>query len=189
MSTHQLPAVIGITGRKYNGKDTVGNWLGLHHGYKRIAFADALKDACRCIFGFTDEQLYGSLKETPDAFWKASPRTILQYVGTNLLRDQLAQIIPHIGNDIWVNVVMKQMLDAWKTNPEQKFVITDVRFENEVKLISDLGGIMIRVKRDAINTTVDMHISELNIEKLKVDHEILNDGTVADLYEKIKSIV
>ena len=47
------------------------------------------------MFGLCDEQLYGSLKETKDDYWDASPRTPLQFIGTNLLRKQFNQ-------NIWV---------------------------------------------------------------------------------------
>lgn len=40
-----MHSIIGITGRKFNGKDTLGEYLVEHHGYKRFAFADALKEA------------------------------------------------------------------------------------------------------------------------------------------------
>jgi hypothetical protein len=189
MDITRLPKVIGVTGRKYNGKDTVGNYLVEHFGYKRLAFADALKDACRCIFGFTDEQLYGSLKETPDEFWKVSPRIVLQYVGTNLLRNQLSTIMPHLGNDVWVNVIKKKILDEWSTNPDQKIVITDVRFPNEANMIEELSGIMIRVRRDSINAVSDSHSSEVGIEKLEVDYEIINNKELDDLYQEIKVIL
>lgn len=189
MDLTKLPKVIGVTGRKYNGKDTVGNYLVEHFGYKRLAFADALKDACRCIFGFTDEQLYGSLKETQDVFWKVSPRIVLQYIGTNLLRDQLSTIMPDLGNDIWVNVIKKKILDEWTINPNQKFVVTDARFPNEVAMIKELGGTMFRIRRESINAVSDSHSSEMGIEKLDVDHEIINDKELDDLYQKIKVIL
>jgi len=46
--------IIGITGYKRHGKDTLGDYLVKYHGYTKIAFADALKEACRNIFDFTE---------------------------------------------------------------------------------------------------------------------------------------
>src|SRR5579863_3132559 len=51
--------IIGITGRKRSGKDTVGNYLVEHYGFVKVSFADTLKEACKIIFGFSDEQVYG----------------------------------------------------------------------------------------------------------------------------------
>lgn len=175
--------VIGVTGRKGNGKDTLGNYLVLNHGYKRIAFADALKDACRCIFGFTEEQLYGNLKETIDDFWQTSPRKVLQFVGTDLFRDHLMEIMPWINQNIWVEVVKKKILDEWKNNPEARFVITDVRFPNEIDLVNQLNGLTVRVSRPSINIDTDPHPSEIQIETLPVKHDIFNDGTKDELFD------
>lgn len=184
-----FPKLIGITGRKFNGKDTVGNYYVSNHGYVRLAFADALKKACGEIFGFTDEQLYGNEKEIIDEFWKVSPRVVLQYVGTDLFREQLCQIMPEVGNNIWVKVVQKKILSAWKSNPNACFVVTDVRFPNECKMIRDMGGIVIRVKRDSVNNTADTHSSETEIENLTVDFEISNNGTKPELYDNAKNIL
>jgi len=175
--------IVGITGRKFNGKDTLGKYFIDELGYKKLAFADSLKEGCRCIFGFTDEQLYGEKKEEIDEFWKATPRKVLQFVGTELFRNQLAEIMPHLGHDIWVEVVRKKILD----NPDTNFVITDVRFPNECEIIKKMGGIIIRVNRDSVNTTVDLHQSEIEIEKLDVDTVIQNDGSIDDLYVKLRA--
>ncbi len=178
-----LPQVLGVTGHKYNGKDTLGNYFVEKYGYKRLAFADSLKDGCREIFGFSDEQLYGNKKEIIDEYWGVTPRTVLQYVGTDLFREQLGNIIPKIGKNIWLKVVEKKILDELKLNPNARFVVTDVRFPNECQMIKDLGGIVIRVKRDCVNNVADFHISELEIEKLDVNIELQNNGSKDELFE------
>ena len=38
----KLPKIIGISGRKYHGKDTIGDYLVNKYGYKKIAFADPI---------------------------------------------------------------------------------------------------------------------------------------------------
>lgn len=177
-----LPQVIGVTGRKFNGKDTLGNYFVEKYGYKRLAFADALKNGCREIFGFTNEQLYGDQKETFDEYWDTTPRTVLQYVGTDLFREQLCTIMPKVGKNIWLKVVEKKILDELKINPNARFVITDVRFQNECQMIKNMGGIVIRVKRDSVNNVVDCHCSELEIEKLNVNVELPNNGTKQELF-------
>jgi len=177
--------IIGITGRKYNGKDTLGNLFVNNYGYTKLAYADPLKEACRCIFNFTDEQLYGDKKEIEDEFWHVTPRKVLQYVGTDMFRAHIKNVIPQVENNIWVEVIKKQILDGLKNDPDTKFVVTDVRFPNEAKMLQDLGGIVVRVKRDFVNTEVDTHASELMIENLEVDYEILNNGTIDELYHNM----
>ena len=183
------PKLIGITGRKFNGKDTMGDYYVKHHGYVRIAFADSLKKGCGEIFGFTDEQLYGNQKETIDKFWKVSPRTVLQYVGTDLFRNQLCNIMPNVESNIWVKVVQKKIMSAWETNPNIKFVVTDVRFMNECNMIHDMGGTVVRVCRDSVNPILDTHLSEMEIDKLPADYQIKNNGSIKDLYNSAKDML
>jgi hypothetical protein len=187
-----LPKIIGISGKKFNGKDTIGDYLVKKYGYTRIGFADALKEACRCIFGFDEEQLYGNKKETIDDFWKVTPRAILQYVGTDMFRDNIEKIIPHVKKDIWLRVIEKKINNILEINPDSKFVITDLRFENESQFINKLGGIKIRVTRQINNDKNNLysfHDSEKEIDKLSVNYDMSNDGTLNELYENIDNLM
>jgi len=181
MSNYNL---IGICGRKRHGKDTLGDYLVQHYGYTKIGFADALKEACRCIFGFNDDQLYGDLKEVNDEFWGASPRKVLQYIGTDLFRFKIAEILPQVNDEIWIKVVENKILQ----NPDKKYVITDVRFENELAFIKRLNGLSIKVQRSTLKATDD-HISESFIDQLLTDCVIKNNGTLEQLYEKLNNIL
>jgi len=185
--------VIGIAGRKWAGKDTAGSRLISDHGFVRIAFADALKEACMSIFGLSYDQVYGDLKEVEDEYWKYAPREILQKVGTELFRDAISQtnVLPKIGQDIWIRAVHRKILNL-KQAGHTKFVITDVRFENELNFIRDLKtpecyAYSIKVVRPSIMPDIDTvsHSSEDMVDALKCDYEILNDGTIEDLHRMV----
>ena len=62
----KLPQVIGVAGRKFNGKDTFSDRLVEKYGYVKVSYAEPIKVMCKTLFGFTDEQLYGSKKEELD---------------------------------------------------------------------------------------------------------------------------
>jgi hypothetical protein len=185
--------VIGITGCAMHGKDTLAKVLIDKYGYKRISFADPLKNGLQKIFGFTYEQLHGKEKEAIDEYWQQTPRKIMQFVGTDLFRNQLPEIMPHLGTNVWVAVCKKAMLDEWKINPEQKFVITDVRFDNEVNFIKEMNGLIVRVTRpniiSGLNCQSSIHASEIAISKFVVDHDIVNDTTVEELHDKFELIL
>ena len=176
--------IIGITGRKRHGKDTLGDYLVQHYGYTKIGFADALKEGCRHIFGFNDDQLYGNSKEIDDEFWKASPRKVLQYVATELFRDQISRVLPEVKDDIWVKVVEKTILQ----NPDKKYVITDVRFNNELEFVKKYNGLTLKVQRDTL-TNIDSHISESFIDELKTHYTLKNSGTLEELYKKLENVM
>ena len=83
--------IIGITGKKHNGKDTVGDYYE-KLGFVKLSFAQPLKQVCKCIFDFDNDQLYGDKKEQIDEYWKVKPRTIFQYVGTVIITSCLHEV-------------------------------------------------------------------------------------------------
>ncbi len=60
--------IIGLSGKAGSGKDTVGKFLVTDCCFESMALADPMKDFCKEIFGFTDEQLRGpsSNRNAPD---------------------------------------------------------------------------------------------------------------------------
>lgn len=188
--------VFGMTGRKRSGKDTSGERLVRDHGFVRIAFADALKEACIDIFGFTEEQVYGDdLKEVVDEYWGYSPREVLQKVGTELFREAISQehVLPDIGKNIWVRTIERKILNLAKQG-HRRFVITDVRFPNELAFLkeSQFNAYSIKVIRQAVMDETDptkLHASEAAIDSFECDFDINNDSTIEELYTAIDQIV
>ena len=80
------------------------------------------------------------------------------------------------------------ILQKLKTDPNTKIIMSDVRFQNEIDMIHNLGGYIIKLNRPTINNT-DAHESEKNIDNLKGDFNIINDGSLQDLYNKVDEII
>lgn len=193
--------LIAITGRKFHGKDTAGDFLVKNYRFKKLSFAEPLKKACKEIFDLDDIQVNGVKKDEIDPYWNITPRSILNFVGTDLLRNQLKNLLPDINEDIWLRAMEKRIKKEWSKNPYQKIVITDLRFENEVTLIKKLGGKIIRIKRnlsqdsknhihafESIHALESIHASESQIDNLCVDYEIDNSGTKSELFNRLQNI-
>ena len=180
--------LIGITGIKYAGKDTSADYLVEKYGFEKLILSKPLKDICKILFNFNDEQLYGNLKETIDPNWGTSPRIILQYLGTDILRKDINKIIPHINDNFWINKIISEYKQKCKEQKNTKFVISDVRFQNEIDIINKLNGIVIKIIKPSL-TNKDEHESEKNIYTLECDFEILNDGSKQDLYKKLDFLI
>lgn len=166
--------IIGILGPKGSGKDTLGDLIIKEYNFERDSFARSLKYACQELFLLSDEQLHDqSKKEVPDPRWfGASPRKIMQFVGTELFRDQLNKIMPGLGKDFFTYRFSLQ----FKENPNRNIVITDVRFQNEVDAIHDLGGIIIKLERPSQKINTDLHPSEVEMNSIKdFDYLIKNN--------------
>lgn len=140
--------IIGICGLAGAGKDTVGDILVNNlPNWEKMSFASHLKDVASLLFGFDRKMLAGeipedrAIREQPDKFWSEkmgkdfTPRYALQFLGTNLLRNQLHQ-------NIWVDCLERKILES-----DKNIVITDVRFPNEIEMIKRIGGEIWRVER------------------------------------------
>jgi len=120
---------------------------------------------------------------------KPTPRLILQNMGTEGMREQ-------VHPNFWVNALFsgyKRMSHSGSTR-DMKFpnwIITDVRFPNELKAIEERGGIPIRISRTGIHTPKpeDLHPSETSLDNASFKYYINNDGTLEDLIKKVHEIL
>ena len=180
--------LIAFSGRKRSGKDTGGEFLIEKYGYIQYSFAGPLKRACQEIFMFTDEQTEGHDKEKYDDRWNISARKVFQIFGTEMFREKLGDFFPemeHIKENFWIYRFEMWYKNLKETNPSAKVVVTDVRFPNEAEIVKKLGGMVIKVNRDT-GMLVDGHSSEKNIDLIKGDVTIENNGTLEEYYKKVE---
>jgi|SRR3990172_6735231 len=169
---------IGITGRKYSGKDTVAKIITrMQPEYKIRSFAYPLKAGCKEFFQLSDAQL-DEEKEIIDPEWEVTPRQLLQFVGTDLFRNQFHKI-SSIGSKIFL-VSFRRW---YRANPGP-IIVPDIRFDNEADYIRSLNGIIIKIERPG--SPMDNHESEQGISKF--DYVLMNDCSLADLEKKIAEL-
>lgn len=203
--------IIGLVGFIGSGKGTVGDILE-QKGFVKDSFAKPLKDACSVIFGWPREMLEGDTevsrkwREEPDMFWSErfgksfSPRLALQLMGTEAGRSVF-------HTDVWVISLLNR-------SKGKDVVVTDVRFQNEIKFIQDNGGVVIRVRRgdepvwyqDVLNVkdgdqnksyslsknkmkALGIHQSETDWIGSEFDYVIENNGTINDLGNKVNELL
>jgi len=172
--------IVGLGFQARVGKGCVAEWLTSKHGFIEVAFADALKAACRTIFGLTHSQLYGEDKDRKDAFWDDTPRNILQLVGTECLRKGYR-------DDVWVKALGRVIL----AEPKRDFVISDMRFHNEAIAIKGWGGSLVRIIRpDAPQIATARHASEVALASWSDwDYTLINNLTLDDLHAKVDTML
>jgi len=184
--------LIGVVGLIGSGKDTVSKRLEEKHGFRRDSFAKSLKDAVSAMFNWDREMLEGNgddsrqWREQPDEFWSkkfgktVTPRWVLQHFGTEVMRQ-------HMHDAIWID----SCLSRYNGEPT---VISDTRFQNELKTIKEHGGEIILVKRGELPTREQMqeggaHKSEWDWMGWDFDHIIDNDGTKQELFDKVDDLI
>jgi hypothetical protein len=180
---HQLPQIIALCGAKRAGKDTLANMISCKYGYQHIKISHKLKQVCKILFNFTDEQLECDSKENVDKYWKISPRQAMQFIGTDIMQFQIQKIMPHVDRGFWIKTVLNE-IDA---NPTSRYVISDLRFHHEVDELKKRNAIIIKIERPSMENN-DMHISEREYINIVPDIVVKNlgDGT-NDLLSQIES--
>jgi hypothetical protein len=104
-------------------------------------------------------------------------RQLLQKIGTDCLRDNL-------HNQVWINALFAD----FNLVPQAgfpKWIVTDLRFPNEVAALEERGGIPLRIVRPGHHLTGE-HPSETALDEHPFSYYILNNGTLHDLYEEVQ---
>lgn len=169
--------ILGITGKAGAGKDTVGKYIADKLGWERAAFAEPLKMMLAAIDIVEPPR---ELKEEIMPAWGFSYRRAAQLLGTEWGR----ALSP--AGDIWVNIMHQRIVNAQSVGMPG-FVITDVRFDNEVALIARLGGTLLHI--EGRNYEVTEHKSEQGIPFTLGDYKIFNDGSLEQLYSAVDMVL
>ena len=172
--------LIGLAGYAGAGKDTVGKILTDWHGFKRIAFADKVKELALKInptvwdnFEEVDVPLiwYVDKLGWDQAKQDEQVRELLQRIGQGA-RDIL-------GEDVWLDAATRDYVYG------DKVVFTDVRYPNELEYIHDMGGNVWWIHRPGVQP-VNSHESENSIKIEDTDYFLNNSNSGAlSLEEKV----
>lgn len=193
--------IIGISGKIGSGKDTVGGIIQLmqavshlndeqvarvvsdsrlmasfdmrHKNWEIKKYADKLKQIAEILTGiprvsFENQDFKKSL--LGEQWGSISVREFLQKLGTEGLRNNLHE-------NVWVNALFSEFEHA-----TSKWIITDVRFQNEADAIKKLGGIVVRIDRGMDTGT---HASETSLDDYSFDYTIKNKGSLYDLVKEV----
>jgi len=189
--------VIGITGYKGAGKDTVADIILEYRDYQRFAFAEKLKVVCSYVFNIDREYFdIQSLKTSPieinfsDAMESRFRKSCRKDLGVDqnncsTMYDLIKKMLPHdtdtreimtiVGGDIF-----RGMYDdnVWLNFlPTENVVVTDVRYPNEYDKVKSYDGVIIKVVNETQTDNDNSHSSESHVEDMMPNYTILNNGT------------
>ena len=139
-----------------------------------------------------------------------TPRLLMQLIGTDLFRDKLL-------NNIWVNalfadyksktIIDKNIAKGFPKVEYPNWIITDVRFPNELQAIKERNGIVIRVNRidktkcnqqdvngECMYPNCDcqnenQHESETALDNTEFDYVIDNNSDIPHLIEEVRKML
>lgn len=170
-----LPNII-LLGHINSGKTTIANYLRNRYHYNTYALGTGVKqfvvDLYQTLHDIDSNIQPIRYADLNDRRVKEQYRPHMQKISTEVVRK-------YFGGDVWVRYLDTQ-IDH--THP---YIIDDIRFKNEFNYYSP-KCMSIRVRRD--DETANQHISEHDVDDVRVDCEISNNGTLDDLYNKIDAL-
>lgn len=182
-------SIIGLTGLKGAGKDTVADQLVAKYGFEKRSFAKLLKDSVCALLDLTPDQIerwkndpeivvtvLGPNARLAEGYRSFTFRQFLQRYGTEAHRDVF-------GTHFWVDNAFVGM------EPGKNYVFTDVRFVNEADAIRACfpNSTIVRVERPGLSS--DDHASEVPLPIDRIDYTIFNDQDLYYLSQVVDSLM
>lgn len=159
------PVLIGLCGWSRAGKDSVADILVEDFGFRRFAFADALRNVLLEVCKVLDPTMAGQVQTHG---WESLKPIMRETTDAMIALGQGMR--DHVDPDVWTRALPV-------IGEGERLVISDIRQANEVALLHARGGELWRIKRAE---TVPRAMDQL-IEDVPVSVLIFNDGTLADL--------
>jgi dephospho-CoA kinase len=176
---------IAICGGIRAGKDSIKNYAHLFYDFSPFAFADEGKALVHRLF--------------PNIPRDPKPRKYYQEV-----IDGITKLPVEGAADVWINGTLRHIDDYIKRRccSESRVMITDLRKPREFEVLRQQCFTIIRVTApletrlqrarqagDAFEAEDFEHDTERHIDGFAVDYEIINDGTLTELYTKFDEIM
>src|SRR5690606_24788646 len=173
---------VGFMGYSRSGKDTATRVLVDTHGYRRVSFADPVREmalALDPIIGGRADTAGVRLSTVVRVYgWETGKtrhpevRRVLQRLGTDAVRDI-------VGPDTWVRIALDKIRAAERDGVP--VAVSDVRFPNEARMLRDAGFLLVWVERPG-HGAVNGHVSESGLSPADADVVVRNDAGLATLY-------
>lgn len=167
--------IICISGKAQHGKDTLARMLKKQlelDKQRKILIAhygDLIKYVCRQFFGWNGKK-------------DERGRSLLQYVGTEVVRKQIP--------DFWVKFIA-DILTMFR-NEWDYVIIPDCRFPEEIDIFKEreLNSVSLRIERGNFTSPLtkeqQLHPSETSLDNYLFDYYIYNDAKVEQLLTAVE---
>lgn len=190
------PALVALTGYARTGKDTVADYLVEHHGFARVAFADAVRELTGKLYGLPGDREWW--QEHKADKWSSTitvrpgmafPLGVLTSTspGTGTLRDLLIHVgmnLRALDPDFWLRIAL-QAAERFRA-AGQPVVITDCRFPNDAQAIVAAGGQIIRLHRRGCEPQGEADLAIDTIPPELIAGTVHNDGSIEALHLNIQ---
>ncbi|MCO0597396.1 adenylate kinase [Peribacillus butanolivorans] len=177
----QVPKIL-LTGKFRSGKTVVADYIRYQHGFTEIAFGSMLKYFAAQVFAHS-EVTKGAGKN----------RQLLQSFG---------QACRSVDENVWLQHAEFSYRLAMNGRDTKGIVISDGRQPNEIEWAKSQGFAVVRItapedvrlaravaEGDDFKPADLTHETESYTDGFAVDYEIVNDGTLGDLYAQVDAVI
>lgn len=190
--------VVAMSGWRSSGKDTTADYLVAQHGFQKLSFAAKLKDMVSNTYGVPREDLDSpTKKEMPLVSLPVIPTDRFTETVHTLLRSELqsgywtpralcileGSIKRSVYSNFWVRTVAAEIMN----NPEQSYVISDMRYLSEVDTLKMLIPNIRTVRVNRFDSIATEDPSERDLDNYVFDVTLTNTGVKELLYDQIDS--
>lgn len=156
--------IIGFTGKMRTGKSTAcGIVKDILPNTMSVNMKDGLVAEMRERLPDVLERLGAVYTMSIDELFTVKPpvmRALMQNYGTEVRRAD--------DPSYWINKWKDTAIEMLETGAADHIVVDDVRFLNEAKAVTDMGGIIVRVVRNDVSNK-DIHQSETEMDDIIAD--------------------
>ena len=140
--------IIAFSGKSRAGKTSAANYLVANYGFKKVSFAEELKEIAKSFYPFTQSELYGEFKDEKYKELDWTPREFLIRLG-------------HFVRFHDTNYFVKAITGLPGSS---NWVVDDLRFKNEAETLREKNATLIRIERykKYLNNIVDASETELD---------------------------
>jgi len=153
---------IALVGKAGSGKSTVAKFFVERLGYRKLAFADAVKATAEFVF--------------KRAMVKPKDRVLLQWLGDGCRQ---------FDENVWINhlgLLLHGVESQYRKNQVfyNGLVIDDVRYPNEATFLKQNGFSIVKLVGRGYELSKEeaLHPSERNVETIPADFEVDASGSV-----------
>jgi hypothetical protein len=197
--------IITLCGSKNSGKDTVADYFVSKYGFKKISFAETLKDMLSILFRWDRKILEGNniknreIREEEDSWWTERlgrpvvPRIMMQQFGTKIVREINPDIFIY-NLEQRINEILDQVILPVHVAAPLNRIVQSANYFKKLHLISDVllgsfrlyGHAIIQIAKveNAITDALELSIDTL----LSKDSHGLWSNTIAKLIQELDKV-
>lgn len=175
-----MKVILVLSGLAGSGKDSAAEILVDEMSFERVAFADMLKAEVSAVTKIPLETFHNNAFKDHymEKYASTARQLLLNYAAERKLKDP----------DVYSRTVVEHI----RQGARQRYVVSDWRYRHEYTFLKEaLHGEYILIRGRIMRTSVlpREDPSEHDLDNENMDFVIVNDGSISDLRDAIKSEV